>query len=183
MTSNPAISTDPLTRALAFAFDAEGGYLSASEANRVGDPGGETKYGISKRSYPHLDIASLTPAQAEAIYRADFWPHFAALPALVAFVAFDWGINSGPVRARRVAFAAVAAHPGNPLAAASEVLAERRKFLTRLGRRRPKVVRGWLNRIDRQVVALRHYAEELGLGPAQGLPGVPRTAVERVRAA
>jgi lysozyme family protein len=46
----------------------EGGYV-----NDPVDPGGETKYGISKRSYPHLDIASLTKAQAEDIYYQDWW--------------------------------------------------------------------------------------------------------------
>ena len=31
------------------------------------DPGGITKYGISKRAYPHLDIENLTPEQAKEI--------------------------------------------------------------------------------------------------------------------
>ena len=30
------------------------------------DPGGETKYGISKRAYPDLDIANLTEEDAKA---------------------------------------------------------------------------------------------------------------------
>ncbi len=46
----------------------EGGYV-----NDPSDPGGETKYGISKRAYPDLDIKSLTVAQAEQIYERDFW--------------------------------------------------------------------------------------------------------------
>ena len=41
----------------------EGGYV-----NDPDDPGGETKYGISKRSYPALDIKNLTVEQATAIY-------------------------------------------------------------------------------------------------------------------
>ena len=66
-------------RALAFALKWEvgnvpnGGYLSPEKAAALGDPGGETKYGISKRSYPHLDIAALTPAGARDIYLADYW--------------------------------------------------------------------------------------------------------------
>ena len=38
----------------------EGGYV-----NNPADPGGETKYGISKRSYPSLNIANLTREMAE----------------------------------------------------------------------------------------------------------------------
>lgn len=37
------------------------------------DPGGLTKWGISQRSYPHLDIRNLSRDDAIAIYRSDFW--------------------------------------------------------------------------------------------------------------
>lgn len=46
----------------------EGGY-----SNHQSDSGGETKYGISKRSYPQLDIAHLTTDQAKRIYHRDYW--------------------------------------------------------------------------------------------------------------
>lgn len=46
----------------------EGGYC-----NDCNDAGGETNFGISKRSYPDLDIACLTLDDAKAIYRRDFW--------------------------------------------------------------------------------------------------------------
>jgi lysozyme family protein len=46
----------------------EGGYVKDPK-----DAGGETKYGISKRSYPHLDIKNLTQDQARQIYFVDFW--------------------------------------------------------------------------------------------------------------
>jgi len=46
----------------------EGGYV-----NDPKDKGGETKYGISKRSYPHLDIKNLTLNEAEYIYYNDYW--------------------------------------------------------------------------------------------------------------
>jgi len=49
-----------------------GGYV-----NHPADPGGETKYGISKAEYPDLDIAGLTLQQAAAIYLKDYW-HFYA---------------------------------------------------------------------------------------------------------
>lgn len=47
---------------------AEGGY-----SNHPNDKGGETKYGISKRQYPKLDIKNLTFPQAMDIYRRDYW--------------------------------------------------------------------------------------------------------------
>lgn len=37
------------------------------------DAGGETKYGISKRSYPNEDIKNMTPDRAIEIYTRDFW--------------------------------------------------------------------------------------------------------------
>jgi len=37
------------------------------------DHGGLTKYGISQNSYPNLDIANLTVAQALDIYERDYW--------------------------------------------------------------------------------------------------------------
>lgn len=70
----------------------EGGYV-----NNKSDPGGETKFGISKRSYPALDIASLTLADAKAIYKRDFWDRAQCdrLPQAVAFDVFDAAVNSG----------------------------------------------------------------------------------------
>lgn len=70
----------------------EGGYV-----NDARDPGGETKFGISKRSYPHLEIAALTLDQAKAIYRRDYWDrmHADALPARVVMQVFDGAVNSG----------------------------------------------------------------------------------------
>jgi hypothetical protein len=37
------------------------------------DPGGVTKYGISSRSYPQIDVKSLTRAQAAEIIKKDFY--------------------------------------------------------------------------------------------------------------
>lgn len=46
----------------------EGGYVHDSR-----DPGGETQWGISKRSYPDTNIRTLTREGAKLIYEADFW--------------------------------------------------------------------------------------------------------------
>ena len=42
----------------------EGGYV-----NDPKDPGGETKYGISKRAHPDVDIKNLSREKACAIYK------------------------------------------------------------------------------------------------------------------
>lgn len=70
----------------------EGGY-----ANDPNDPGGETKFGISKRSYPNVDIKNLTWEKAQEIYYRDFWlgSRIAELPAWICEYVFDFGINSG----------------------------------------------------------------------------------------
>lgn len=70
----------------------EGGYV-----NNPKDPGRETKYGISKRSYPDVDIANLTLDQAKAIYLRDFWQRARCdeLPPAIAFLVFDCAVNSG----------------------------------------------------------------------------------------
>lgn len=66
----------------------EGGYV-----NDPNDPGGETKYGIDKESYPNVDIKNLTMAQATAIYLRDFWKFDGLLNQDVANKLFDSYVN------------------------------------------------------------------------------------------
>lgn len=70
----------------------EVGYVNDPE-----DPGGETKWGISKRSYPDLDIAALTRDHAIAIYERDFWEriHHRVLPDALDFQLLDSAVHSG----------------------------------------------------------------------------------------
>jgi lysozyme family protein len=70
----------------------EGGYV-----NDPRDPGGETKWGISKRSYPGVDIRGLTRQDAIAIYERDFWQRVQGdkLPRSFAFQALDAAVNHG----------------------------------------------------------------------------------------
>ena len=73
-------------------ISSEGGYV-----NHPSDPGGETQYGISKRSYPALDIKALTLADAKGIYKRDFWDRAQCdkLAPVLAFQVFDAAVNSG----------------------------------------------------------------------------------------
>ena len=70
----------------------EGGYV-----NDPNDPGGETKWGISKRSYPQLNIKGLTRQDAIAIYQRDFWQRVQGdrLPVPFVFQALDAAVNHG----------------------------------------------------------------------------------------
>ena len=70
----------------------EGGYV-----NDPADPGGETNWGISKRSYPEVNIRLLSRYGAAEIYQRDFWDRLHAddLPDGVAFQLFDFAVNSG----------------------------------------------------------------------------------------
>lgn len=74
----------------------EGGY-SANPA----DPGGATRFGISARAHPGLDIAALTRDEAVAIYWREWWQRFgfARLPAAVAAKTFDLAVNIGAAHA------------------------------------------------------------------------------------
>jgi lysozyme family protein len=73
-------------------------------SNHPADPGGETQYGISKRSYPSLDIKNLTLDTAKTIYYADFWLATGCdkVPESVAFQIFDTAVNSGVKTAIRM---------------------------------------------------------------------------------
>lgn len=77
----------------------EGGYV-----NDPRDPGGETNFGISKRSYPRVNMKTLTREQAIAIYKRDYWDSTGCdeLPPKVAVAVFDCAVNQGPAIAKRL---------------------------------------------------------------------------------
>ncbi|MDY7001708.1 MAG: glycosyl hydrolase 108 family protein [Thermodesulfobacteriota bacterium] len=72
----------------------EGGYV-----NDPLDRGGETKFGISKKAYPWLDIANLSLEDASAIYKRDYWDKL-RLDEIqhpeIAEKIFDMAVNMGP---------------------------------------------------------------------------------------
>lgn len=86
----------------------EGGYC-----NDEGDPGGPTKYGITifdvrkyvKKGATAEDVKKLTLDQAVKIYQDKYWKtqyyDCDLLAAGVDLSVFDFGVNSGPSRAKR----------------------------------------------------------------------------------
>lgn len=83
----------------------EGGYV-----NHPDDKGGETNFGISKRSYPTLNIRTLTRDDAMQIYHRDFWAPLRLdelLSERLAKGLFAFGVHSGIGKAAKVAQRAV----------------------------------------------------------------------------
>lgn len=83
--------------AMAIVLDHEGGFVDDPD-----DAGGATKYGISQRQYPDLDIAGLTVEKAKAIYFSDFWIRYRInqLPGvLTPCKVMDTAVLAGPVTA------------------------------------------------------------------------------------
>lgn len=64
-------------------------------SNDLRDPGGETNFGVSKRSYPTVDIKNLTLQGAKAIYYRDFWLPLADAHPAIKFQVFDFAVNGG----------------------------------------------------------------------------------------
>jgi len=76
--------------AVEITLENEGGYVWDKS-----DPGGETNFGISKRSYPNVDIKNLTKEEAIAIYRRDFWKFDGLIFQGIATKLFDSYVNMG----------------------------------------------------------------------------------------
>jgi lysozyme family protein len=102
-----AEAPDNFARCFAFTVGVEGGFTSnaADPGNWTGGALGAgqlrgTNFGISAAAYPNLDIAHLTEADAEAIYRRDYWAqlHGDELPRAIALVGFDAAVNAGARR-------------------------------------------------------------------------------------
>ena len=94
-------------RAFEMVIGAEGGYV-----NDPHDPGGETKFGISKRAYPNEDIKALTIERARELYLRDYWLAAGCdqiADEAMAMLLFDCAVNQGVGRAKQIA--AVASTP------------------------------------------------------------------------
>lgn len=122
-----------------FIFEWEGGY-----DNDPDDPGGETKYGIDKRSHPKEDIRNLTKERAKEIYWHEYWQKFGceALPHPLGEAAFNCNVNCGNGRTAKIL---ASIHPDT----AKGFVAEQEAFYHRLVAARPrsrKYLKGWLNR-------------------------------------
>ena len=122
-----------------FILKMEGGYV-----NNQKDPGGETKYGISKRAYPNVDIKNLTKNDAIAIYYRDYWLRCGAnnFPFPLAACVMDTAVNMGVGRAKQFL---------RQTADWKEFIRLRREWYSKLVVKNPtlsRFLRGWNNRLD-----------------------------------
>lgn len=148
-------------KAILCVLEHEGGYV-----HHPADPGGETNFGICKRSYPALDIKSLTRTSAINIYRADFWRvEYDKMPYEVAAKVFDMAVNMGKYQAHKLLQRAVGVDAdgiigSKTLTAISQlpvktVLAtitlEQKMFYSKLVERKPSsrvFLSGWFKRAE-----------------------------------
>ena len=141
----------------------EGGYV-----NDPKDPGGETNYGIAKRSHPDVDIKNLTKEGAKEIYREVYWDKnkVESLPEELWHIYFDMCVNQGKSRAVKIIQRAVNGKGGSltvdggmgPMTIAAigksrveldRVRAYRVKYYADLVSRKPELERfyfGWFKR-------------------------------------
>lgn len=151
-------------QAFRFAMKWEGG---ATITNDPDDPGGLTKYGISKKAHPDLDIENLTEEDAKKVYMRDYWLNGICdfLPHPVNIVHFDACVNTGITRAARLLQKAAdveddgiigpktreAIKLKDPNLLALAMINERDNFYRELALSRPvmgKYLRGWMNRTE-----------------------------------
>lgn len=80
------------------------GSLDDGYVNDADDPGGETKYGISKRAYPNEDIKNLTLARALELYFRDYWLKSGCdkLTYPLNAVVMDCAVSQGVGRAKQL---------------------------------------------------------------------------------
>lgn len=169
MPTRGAALSGPFHEAFNRVIGHEGGY-----SNHPHDRGGETKFGISSRSYPDLDIKNLTLNQARSIYHSDYW--YAAgcymLPAGLAYAVFDAAVNAGVGRATRWLQEAVGTAPDGVIGPATRAAIS-------LSMRNPLNVLETLN-----AIRLKHYmdlsqqqTDTFGLGWSRRVLQVHTTAL------
>ena len=78
--------------------DPNGGYT-----NDPDDPGGETKWGISKKTFPTLIIADTTKEEAQSIYYDIYWRNIDidGIPDEIKMMLCDMGVNCGVETAKK----------------------------------------------------------------------------------
>ncbi len=97
---SPPASEACIDIVISYEIDPKKGPLSKIK----GDPGGTTKWGISHRAYPHLNIEELTKHEAMEIYKQDYWDEVSGdeLPLGVDLMVYDAAVNQGIHTAKKM---------------------------------------------------------------------------------
>lgn len=151
-------------------IDIEGG-----EVNDPDDLGKLTKFGISARMYPTLDIHNLTREQATEIYSRDYWEAFnlGSLPPVLGTLVLHYGAVAGPataiillqralgvkadgilgIKTVTAAINALSKYPNDTIA---KVVAVQITYMKELVQKRPVQIKfwdGWMARIVKSVIS------------------------------
>lgn len=133
-------------------FRHEGGYV-----NDPDDLGGETKFGITKRRYPNLDIKNLTKEKAKELYYKDFYVPMEIEKIknpLLALHHFDMGINAGIGNAKKILAAATSLSEKtgkNMVTCYKDLRIEYYKKVATY-RNNQKFLIGWINRVNSTII-------------------------------
>jgi lysozyme family protein len=129
------------------------------------DPGGATKYGISQRAYPDIDIENLTLDGAKTIYQRRYWlPIYERIMSQeCANKVFDMSVNMGTHESHKLVQRAcgvtadgdfgpatlAAVNATDPDALLNNIRGQAVEFYMNLVAQRPssaKFLKGWLRR-------------------------------------
>ncbi len=88
----------PFARAAAFVLRWEGEW-----SDDPGDAGGRTRWGISSRAHPGIDLDTLTREQAIEVHEVDYWrrAHCGDFPWPLSLALFDGTVQHGVIPAVR----------------------------------------------------------------------------------
>lgn len=152
----------------------EGGY-----SNDPSDSGGPTNFGITIADYRRyinprgeaIDVKKMSIDQAKVIYKGKYWDavNCDTLSSGVDYTVFDYAVNSGVARAKKV-LAFFKGKEGTELIDA--INNERTAFLEALAAHRPKdqkFLKGWMARVSRVQKYSRQLAAKRDVsGPTTG---------------
>ena len=173
--------------AISRVLEAEGGWVCDPA-----DPGGETNFGISKKSHPREDISALTAERAREIYRKEYWEpmRLSEIGSPAVLLVFEAAVMSGPwVGAMLLQKALVAcghrvlldgrigpatlqaANAAPPAALCAALSAAVRQRLLGLIAARPELGRfkkGWIDRVNKTEQRALALCVEMASGVANG---------------
>jgi len=121
-------------------------------SNKKSDRGGLTKYGISQKAYPKLDIKNLTMEKALDIYKSDYWVPSGAneQPWPVCLAVMDSAVNCGAGTAKKWLLSGMAQNKTG-MDLVMEIVFKRRQKYAQIVARMPSQqanLKGWNNRCD-----------------------------------
>ncbi|MBA4259160.1 MAG: hypothetical protein C0446_08345 [Chitinophaga sp.] len=170
--------TDPFDSQRAFNYmwnillKNEGGYT-----NTLNDGAGETNFGVTKRSYPHLDIKNITENQAKEIFKNDFYDkvggdRLAAISEPLAMHVSDMAYNAGPGTAIKLLYRAAGLPESTKISdELFQALNSDQSLVDSFVKQRlayystranaPRFIKSWTNRVDH---INKMYGNKSGMG-------------------